>query len=256
MRYISPQTFVDKRLAGKPKPDWRVAIICFLDPDGSSTLISKLHATPLPQRLLSVDSHVNDRQITHETRINGIGVCVVPGCYWGGPQAAIITEELGYIGVNYIIGFGAAGSISRDLPKCTQIAAVKGLVTDGTSRAYTRAHSLDADAELLKILSTIQGNLSHKVVPATIATVDAIYQETDEAVRQWASIGAQAINMETAPFYAASELCGINSLWLGFVSDCLVGDSWDDWYNLPTTLRDDVANTTVALVETLLSKKV
>lgn len=255
MRYIEPQTFVERHLAGQTKPDWQTAVICFLDRKGSSTLITKLHATPLTQRLLSIDPHDSEFQSTYETRINGSRLGIVSGCYWGGPQAAIITEELGYIGVKYIIGFGAAGSISRDLPKCTQITAVKGLVTDGTSRAYTKVKSLNADPGLLQTLSSIQNMLKHTVVPTTIATVDAIYQETDKAVRKWASLGAQAINMETAPFYAASKLCGIKSLWLGYISDCLVGGGWDDWYNLPITLKDEVADTTVALIETLLSKK-
>lgn len=36
--------------------------------------------------------------------------------------------------------------------------------------------------------------------------------------------------MESGAFYAASEVCGVNSIWLGFVSDCLVKETWDDWH--------------------------
>jgi purine-nucleoside phosphorylase len=59
--------------------------------------------------------------------------------------------------------------------------------------------------------------------------VDAVYRETEEAVRRWLSQGAQAINMETAPLYAASAACGVRSLWLGHISDSLLNQQWDTW---------------------------
>jgi len=193
VRYIDPDEFIRRRFAGRVKPNWRLAVVCFRDLAGSGTLIRKLHAIPVTQGILWGMDHHGDRPYVHEAHIGDNRVGVVSGCWWGGPQAAILVEELACIGVEYIIGFGAAGSISHDLPKCAQIAALKALVTDGTSRAYTRDDSVAADSELLRMLQSIKGNLKHEVVTATIATVDAIYQETDVAVREWASLGAQAI---------------------------------------------------------------
>ena len=254
MRYISPQDVIQKRLAGRVKPNWRIGVICFRDIEGSGTLITKLHAVPLAQRILSGMDYPGDRPYVYEARTGGNRVGVISGCWWGGPQSAIMVEELSCMGVQYIIGFGAAGSISRNLPKYTKIVASRGLTTDGTSRAYTKAKSVSADADLVKTLQSIKGNLKHEVVPVTIATVDAICQETDAAVQKWVRLGAQAVNMETTPFYAASNLCGMKSLWLGYVSDCLLGDQWDDWWDAPKTLDEDTADITVALIESLVAK--
>lgn len=196
------------------------------------------------------------RPYVYEASIGGNPVGIVSGCWWGGPRTAILVEELACIGVEYIIGFGAAGSISRDLPKCSQIVAAKGLVTDGTSRAYTKADSVSADSELIEMLLSIEDNLKREVIPVTIATIDAIYQETDVAVREWVNLGAQAINMETTPLYAASDLCGVKSLWLGPISDCLLDDNWDSWWDVPDPdkLDGDAADITTALLESLLSQ--
>jgi len=68
-------------------------------------------------------------------------------------------------------------------------------------------------------------------------------------------LGAQAINMETTPLYAASAMCGVRSLWLGYISDCLLDNKWDGWWGLPDSLDDDSADITIVLLESLLSKQ-
>jgi len=157
------------------KPDWRVAVICFRDLESSGILINKLRAVPMMQSILSGMDYPGDRPYVYEATIGDNPIAVVSGCWWGGPQAAVVVEELACIGVEYIIGFGLAGSISRDISKCTHIVALRGLVTDGTSRAYTKASSVNADDELLRILLSIKHNLKNEIIPTTIATVDAIY---------------------------------------------------------------------------------
>ncbi len=251
MRYIDPHDMIDRRFAGRSKPDWRVAVVCFVGLETSNVLINRLHALPMKQRIIAGMDEEGDRPYVYEAVVGGKKVGLISGCWWGGPQAAIIVEELGCLGVGHIIGFGAAGSISRDLPKHTQIVATTGLVTDGTSRAYTRADAVSANPELLKILkSSVQ---KREVVPATIATVDAIYQETDAAVREWTGMGATAINMETTPLYAVSSVCQIRSLWLGFVSDCLFGDTWDSWHGRSISITEEMAETTASFLEALSS---
>jgi len=196
----------------------------------------------------------NDRHYVHEATIKNKPFIIVSGCFWGGPQAAILVEELSCLGVRYIIGFGAAGSITPALPKYTQIVATHGLTTDGTSHAYTKFKSVKADARLLGILKSVNETTNTNVVPVTIATVDAIYQETDNAVEKWRDLGATAVNMETSPFYAASKLCGIKSIWLGYISDCLLPEKWDDWWDVPKTIDEDTAEITASLVESVILK--
>jgi len=253
VRYLDPHEFIQRRFTGRAKPSWNTAIICFRDLGGSEALLNKLHAVPLKQMFLWGMDVPGDRPYVYEARTGDNQIAIVSGCWWGGPQAAILVEELSCLGVEYIIGFGFAGSISSDLPKGTQTVASRGLVTDGTSRFYTKADSVNADPELLGVVQSVVKDLKHEVIAVTIATVDAIYQETDNAVREWVNLGAQAINMETTPLYAASHVCGVKSIWLGPISDCLIGDNWDNWWDFPEkqSVDDDAIEIAIALVESL-----
>lgn len=253
MRYIDPQRFIQKRFADREKPNWRVAVIYFVGLESSGILVSKLCAVPVKQVTLTGMDYPGDRPYVYEASIGNSTIALVAGCWWGGPQAAIVVEELACIGVEYIIGVGVAGSISRSIPKHAHIVASRGLVTDGTSRAYTKANFVNADDKLLRILLSIKHDLRNEIIPTVVATVDAIYQETDIAVQKWANLGAQAINMETTPLYAASIVSGVRSLWLGYISDRLLNKKWDDWSDLPASLNHDSANMTIAVLESLVS---
>ncbi len=252
MRYLDPEEFMARRLAGRQRPAWRVAVVCFINLRISEILINRLHASPLRQSFVGGMDQPGDRPYVYEAVVGGNSIALVSGCWWGGPQAAIVVEDLACLGVDHIIGFGAAGSISRDLPKYSHIVATTGLVTDGTSRGYTRDREVNADAGLLAMVNGMSG-LRRPIVPVKIATVDALYQETEAAVRQWASLGARAINMETTPLYAVSRSRGVRSLWLGYVSDCLTSDAWDNWFDEPRSVTEDAAETAAALVETVVS---
>src|SRR5207249_4280925 len=83
--------------------------------------------------------------------------------------------------------------------KGTQIVAVAGTVTDGTSRAYTDLAEVPADSELWSLLGSVADGLSLALVPVKIATVDAVYRETDDDIRRWRDGGAVAINMGAGP---------------------------------------------------------
>jgi uridine phosphorylase len=254
MRYLDPQEFIDRRFKEHVKPEWRIAVICFRSPSDLRITIDRFRATPLKQRVLSGMDYPGDRPYVYETKIEDKPIGLVAGCIWGGPQAAILAEELSCIGVEYIIGYGLAGSISPDLPKSSHIIASKGLTTDGTSRAYTRAKSVVADAGLVQLVRSIKSDLKREVVPTPIATIDAVYQETEAAVRKWRKLGAKAINMETTPLYAASKLYGVKSIWLGYVSDCLLNEKWDDWWNLPESINEDSADICVSIIEHIVAK--
>jgi uridine phosphorylase len=206
------------------------------------------------QPILSGMDYPGDRPYVYEADVNSSTIALVAGCWWGGPQTAMVVEELACIGVEYIIGFGLAGSISRDVRKHAHIVALRGLVTDGTSRAYTKASFVDADDKLLRMLLSLRHGFKEEIAPTVIATVDAIYQETDAAVQEWTNLGAQAINMETTPLYAASVVSGTRSLWLGYISDRLLDNEWDDWSDCPDSLDRDSADMTVALLESLVSE--
>ena len=81
------------------------------------------------------------------------------------------------------------------------------------------------------------------------ATVDALYRETETDVEAWRKDGAQIVNMETSALYAASLTCGVSSVWIGHISDRLVGGEWEEWTDL-----NDMTQTSAALALEMLAE--
>jgi purine-nucleoside phosphorylase len=249
-RYITPETLLDIRFGDRERPQWDIAVLCFRGRRGSAPLVEKLGARPVGSKTLYGLEDSADRPYVYEARLGAARIAIVAECLWGGPQTAILVEELACFGVRVVVGFGVAGSIVPELAKGTQIVAIAGTVTDGTSRAYTDLAEVPADRELSSLLAGVAESLNFAVVPVTIATVDALYRETADDVRRWCGGGAVAINMETAPLYAASAACGIKSVWLGHVSDSLASPQWDSWVR-PLAFTDVSVALAVGLLESL-----
>lgn len=226
MRYLTPENVMKWRLK-EGIPAWKAAVICFRDLSGSKQLVEAFGARPLGRKVLYGMDECEAAPFVYEMIVAGEHIGVVTRCLWGGPQASIVVEELSHIGVEYIIGCGAAGSLESRLTRGAQIVAASAPPTDGTSQSYvTSPKPLEPDPRLLEILMKCCGTSVSKV---EVATVDVLYRETHELIDDWRSKGVQAINMETAAFYAACSTCGVSGLWLGHVSDCLVDGVWEDW---------------------------
>jgi uridine phosphorylase len=250
-RYITPDALMQLRFGERARPRWDLGILCFRGPGGCETLVKKLGAVPVREKTLYGIEEAIDRSDVHEIEMGEHRIIVVSRCLWGGPQTAILVEELACLGVRIVLGFGVAGSLVTDLPKGQQVMATTGVVTDGTSRAYTRLDEVSADTGLATALQAAAARLGIDVQPVTVATVDALYRETPDDVRSWLDRGARAINMETAPLYAAAAACEMRSLWLGHISDSLSLDSqqWDSWHR-PAVMTD----VSVALTAGLLAE--
>jgi len=247
-RYITPEALMRLRFGDATRPRWDIGILCFRGPDGSGAVVKHLGARPVAGKALYGIEPSRERPLVHETSAGAHRVVVVSECLWGAPQAAILVEELAGLGARAVLGFGVAGGLVAELPKGTQIVAPAGVVTDGTSRAYTAAGEVAADPGLGAALRAVADRLGVPLVPVTVATVDALYRETPADARRWLDLGARAVNMETAPLYAAAAACGVRSLWLGHVSDSLLdGGAWDSWER-PAVFTD----VTVALLAALL----
>ena len=251
-RYITPDALLGLRFGAGPRPTWDTAILCFRGDTGGEALVRKLNARPVGTKVLYGLEESRERPFVHEAALGGLRIVLVGRCLWGAPQTAILVEELAGLGIRTILGFGVAGSLVSELGKGTQIVAARGLVTDGTSRAYTSAADVGPDAGLAATLATTATALGVAMTPVTVATVDALYRETPAAVRRWLALGAEAINMETAPLYAASAVCGVRSLWLGHVSDTLSLEThaWESWQR-PIAMTDVTVALTVGLLERL-----
>lgn len=229
MRYITPEKILQMRFEDAPRPHWDAAILCFRDLTASRAVVAELGAAPTGQRALWGKYEFPGDPHVFEVRIGEHLVAIVGQCLWGGPQASIFVEELACLGARFLIGIGCAGALAADLPMGCPIIAQAGLTTDGTSRAYTDEPEVRARPELMAAAQEAAHALGVEPCPVRAATVDALYRETDAAVRAWAALGAQVVNMETTPFYAASAACGVRSLWIGHVSDRAIQETWEEW---------------------------
>jgi uridine phosphorylase len=252
VRYITPEALLRMRFGEPPWPSWDVAVLCFRGEGGGGALVDKLGARPVGGKTLYALEETAERPFVYDANLVGQRILVVQRCLWGGPQAAILVEELACLGVRVIVGFGVAGSLEETLPKGTQIAGARGIVIDGTARAYTAAETIDPDAGLLNTVRAIAERQGIPLAPVRIAGVDALYRETPADVRRWRGLGIQAINMETPALYAAAATCGVRAIWLGHVSDTLwlTTQTWDSWQR-PAALTDITVALTVGLLETL-----
>lgn len=110
------------------------------------------------------------------------------------------------------------------------IVGLRSLNTDGISNIYLpEKQELLCNIELLQIAREESIKLQFNIKEVIVANVDALYRETKDLIRKYQSEGAQIINLETSALYACADICKVKSIWLGFVSDSLVNDKWDNW---------------------------
>ena len=139
-----------------------------------------------------------------------------------------MVEELASLGVRYVIGYGAAAAIIPSIPLGAQIAVESALIGDGTSRAYVSEASFVMAGS---VLHDRLDRLTHRPLDVTAANIDALYRETPREIDRLREQGAEVVNLESAAFYAAAQANHVEALWVGHVSDRLLDDRWEDWFN-------------------------
>jgi len=238
MRYITPETLIRNRAGDNTLPQWFAAVLSFHGMSRSHPLIQQFDMKPLGYTVFTGIAPSD----VYEVNIDGKLIGILAPCRMGGPNAANLVEELAYLGVKYLVGYGPVGSITPEIYKGQQFVARSGLTNDGTSRIYCPdSKEIKADPELVDMVMDVAGGLSHDIKQVTAATVDALYRETEELISIWRSQGAQVINMEITPFYAASLVCGSRSVWIGHISDRLIGGEWEGWHTDRKTMSLDSA---------------
>jgi len=191
----------------------------------------KLLAEPLPERIFSHLDEAHQFVAPVQTGRIGDSRILALECLYGGPLSATVVEELAHYGIKKVIGYGYAGSLTRDVPVGRIVLADAAIVSDGTSREYlpdTRV--VHPDRELVRHLCecTVKSNVA--VHRGTVWTTDAIYREYPERIAQWRRAGADVVNMDTAHFYAVSQVVGISAVYACVVSDCVEGPAWEDGF--------------------------
>jgi uridine phosphorylase len=223
MRYITPESLMQGRFGSHELPQYDAAVILFRDQTTSEITRRLLNAEVNRGRIL----YGMSSDCTYTLTVKDKKVLLIEQCLWGGPQTAIILEELAFLKIRLVIGLGACGSLTKGIPRGTLVYNSTAVLNDGTSKFYSGQQSIKTRMHLLdKLAGFFQEN---NFIPAVSGTIDALYQETDQYIDRLAKDGIQIINMESGPFYAVSEYCNLDAVWLGGVSDCLYDQTWIDW---------------------------
>lgn len=229
MIYISAAKLIERRLNGRKPPAWKTAVLSFRDRKGSDGLVHAFNAEPLEHTVFYGQEAFAESPFVFEANLGPERIGIITRCIWGGPQAAIMVEELAHVGVQYVIGYGSAGALDPSLQLGQQVVASLTLAADGTSSAYNPTKIIEADANLLKMTLRSATCVGSVLTPVVAVTVDTFYRETEDLVAKWRGQGAQIVTFDASPLYAVSKACGMKSMWLSHVSDRL-GGQWDDWF--------------------------
>ncbi|MDY7011876.1 MAG: hypothetical protein SVV80_14185 [Planctomycetota bacterium] len=119
-----------------------------------------------------------------EADIAGQTIVIVTRVVWGGPQTAILVEELASIGVKRFLGYGIAGSIDKNLPQGSLVVADSALPTDGASKSYGAETIQQADTKLTHVAIESATEAGCDMKPVCTATVRETLVETAENLGQ------------------------------------------------------------------------
>jgi uridine phosphorylase len=146
-------------------------------------------------------------------------------------MSATVMEELAHYGINKVVGYGYAGSLTQAIPVGQIVLVDSAFVSDGTSREYLPDTELVyPDGEMARQFRKCAAVASVMMQEARVWTTDAIYREYPEKVVRWREAGAEIVNMDTAHFYAVSNVVGMSAVYACVVSDCVEGPTWDDGF--------------------------
>lgn len=220
---ITPSQFLAMEGITIEDSQCEVAIIGFCTFYG---MREKAHAHPLKKSLFT---HLD---VAHQFHgfIDDLHVLMVD-CVYGGPVCATVIEEMAYLGVKYIIGYGYSGSLREEFIPGSIVLESSGFVSDGTSREYSELSEVKASEHLMTHYNKLDVSLREGVLLGRTWTTDAIYREYPSKIQSWLKAGADFVNMDTAHFYAVSSAAGIEALCFSLISDYVGGKKWKQQFH-------------------------
>ncbi len=128
----------------------------------------------------------------------------------GCPSAAIAIEELANVGVETFLRVGTTGALQSGIEIGDMIVATGAAKNEGTSKRYEAVEYPavpDYDA-LSALVDSAEAN-DEDVHVGPIASDDAYYAETDDAVDDWEAAGLLAVEMEAAAVFSLARRKGL-----------------------------------------------
>ena len=239
MRYVDPHIVVEKHLNGRQMPKWTIAIMCFHSKEKTLVIAKQFGATLLGYRVFSKC----DESVVFQAKLNGVTVGILGWCTGGGPLVASLVEELAVLGVKYIIGIGAAASITPKIDIQSIVLATGYQLNDGVSCCYDPiSKESHIDPYMYLIFSKVMQRMTCKVLDVKAGTIEAIYLQDERVLAPLRKENCEIVNWEISPFYTVSNHCKIKALWFGHISDLEFKGKWIDWYcNRENTFQECIS---------------
>jgi uridine phosphorylase len=141
------------------------------------------------------------------------------------PDTAITTEILCGAGAQSLIRVGSCGSLQEHVKIGDLVIVAGALRGEGTSRYYVAENfSTVAHPDIVHALQQAADSLGVRFHLGWIFTIDALFQETPELIRQLNAMQISSIDMVTSAFLTVAQVRGKKAGAVLAVSDeCLHG---------------------------------
>lgn len=149
-------------------------------------------------------------------------------CPLGGPAAANLMEELGFVGIKAFIACGSCGCIDPHFDLETLIIPKSAIRDEGVSYHYLPAErEVDTSTRINNALERVLIKEKVKYIKGKTWTTDAIYRETPSRVARRLKEGATCVEMECASLSAVAEFNCYQFSCLLYCSDKIGSTEWD-----------------------------
>lgn len=171
----------------------------------------------------------------------------------GGPNAAGIMEELGFLGIKNFFACGSAGQIDSSINGASFVLAERAIRDEGASYHYlTPSVYAYSDKELTDEIAKFLDENGFDYIRSTTWTTDAFFRETPKAIERRKSQGAVCVEMECASWCAVAKFRGYKFAQLLYFSDA-VNQNWD-WKPDKKELKYAILNLMIDLVSKYVEK--
>jgi len=152
----------------------------------------------------------------------------------GGPSAAIVAAELVQLGAATLLRIGTCGALRPEIATGDLLIVTEAICEDGTSRGLAAAERVTPSRELVSALVGAGGGEARQVV---VVSTDLFYDRPPAARERWATLGASAVELETATLLALAHRRGVRAASLLLSTEAMSPDGSRRWLD-PERLED------------------
>lgn len=148
---------------------------------------------------------------------------------FGGPNMAVLVEELACFGVEEICFWGYCGGIREDVSVGDRILVDRALRDEGTSYHYLPDREPFVSSGWHARWQAICSREGFMTGP--VWSCDAPYRETQGKVEEYSGTGVLGVEMEVASLYAVCAYRGVKGIAFVVVSDLVTSRGWSPGFS-------------------------